>query len=235
MNDKEILFNKCMLESILEVMYHGTSRKVINSYNFRDEIKVFMNEKEYSQSLIINPKTKRSIPKYGRSNLDCAYHGFYMTPNFNKAKIKAGEDGLILQMKVNRNELLKYNIICLCLPSYEWAKFIVKNRKKETKENIYDASYCFEMDGIAMELTDQIQKANIDDLDYNLYKSMLPFEISKNCICENLDINIDKFMKTTYYQNLKGFQLCISNPELLKYIELISIINVEGGLINVKE
>lgn len=235
MNEKEILFNNKMLETIPEIMYHGTSRKVINKDNFKDEIKVFMNEKEYIQSLIINPKTKRSMPKYGRSNLDCAYHGFYMTPNLDKAKIKAGDSGEILEIMINKVELFKYNIISLCLPSYDWAKFIAKNRKKETKENICDASYCFEMDGIAMELTNIIQEADIDNLNYDLYKSMLPEEIKNKCICDNLDIDINKFIETTYYQNLKGFQFCISNPILLKYIDLVSIINVEGGRINVKK
>lgn len=233
MTKQEKLLNEEMLQSLPMIMYHGTNRKVINKENFYSEIKVFTCEKEYNDSLVIDRITKRRKPRYGRSNLDCAYHGFYMTPNFDKAKNRAGDNGMVLEIEINKKELLNSNIISLCVPNYEWAKFIINNRKKDTKTNLYDASYCFEMDGIAIELTNMIQKANINKINTNLYKSMLPDEIVDKCLYSNLSININKFKETSYYKKLKGFQLCISNPKLLKYLNIISIINIQGGLIYV--
>lgn len=117
-------------------LYHGRVGKSLNGDLSTFNIKIYTCYKEV--------ETLKFNEYIGRTHLDCAFHGFYLTPcealarkwAFTKSA-KEDEVYQILVYEVDIEELKKLNSKVNIVPDYEWAEHIYRNRaKKHLKMNM---------------------------------------------------------------------------------------------------
>ena len=232
MNDKEKEINRLLLEHMPDTMYHGSIGRRYTYENFSELVKIFNSideYNEYEESLNLDKKEFfRPRTSFGRTNLDAAYHGFYLSPDRDSAyrwadKFKNG--GQILVIKINKKKIIESGCISLCFPNEDWAKFTVSNRKISNTRNAVPASYTLKADGKMEYLYNIIQKINSDKEITNLLPVLVTDKL-KIHMDETQKWNYNTFLADDNIVNGKYFQLCISSDELLKYLELIDIINI---------
>ena len=232
MNENEKKFNQELFNLMPSRMYHGSIGKKYTKENFLNNILIFDNVDELNNFTKQSMLDKYSIRKIiGRTNLDAAYNGIYFTPCKEKAIEWAtrapNKPGQVIVVEIDKQLLLEANILILCLPNSEWARFIVRNRKISTLENICKCSYTMLLDGKIKDgkLFKDIQECNLPYVGDIIHK--MRFEFNRQYIFSNLEWNIDKLKKNNDFMSGKYFQLCISSMDLLKSIKVIDIINLE--------
>lgn len=228
------LINK-KLGKIPDVLYHGRYACPATKAEITKNIKIFENYKE------IKGMTYDKLKNYGRTHLDCAFHGFYLTPCLGQALYwaltKPPKSNKIYQIiKVKKikdisNLKIKINIV----PDLEWVDHIVKNRGKLINYNPYDIVYNYIADGIMTNITSEIKgKTNYDKK--KLHKKLLGNQK------DFLDIYYDKNIYSSKdiidclsLNEYKHYQLCISSNRALQYFEINDIINLPNDYIKKNE
>lgn len=228
----EIEFNKLMFEQMLDILYHGTIRIKYTKNNFLKKIKIFDNVEQSNKYLLDLNLNKKEIRKnIGRFNLDGGFSGIYFTPNKYVAAKWAtrviGKKGQIVKVKVDKSKLLKSGIKIHCLPTMNWAKFIVRNRKHTTFENNASCSFTLQLDSKLKNnstLFNNIQNCNLDNIEFleDMYHDLFKKYKINDCTWNYTEIINDEDIKSGKY-----FHLCISSMTLLNCIEVIDIIDLE--------
>lgn len=116
----------------------------------------------------------------GRTNLDFAFHGFYLTPcealarKWAYAKMtRENEYYQVLKYKVNRSFLNELNSKNLIVPDSEWAEFIYGNRAKLVNENNYDFVFGYIADGVMADIYPKIDSGHYTNRINQFHKDIL--------------------------------------------------------------
>ena len=171
---QEEKINQILFKQMPTIMYHGCVGNSFTLDNFKNKIKIFDDINEYNtyeKEHLIQETMKRKIVRQscGRTNLDAAYHGFYLTPSYEEAYKWAtrmkGYPGQIIKIKIDKQKLIENHCKVLCFPNEEWGEFVIRNRMKNiTMRNVYKCSYTLRADGKMRILNSKIQKNNATEV-----------------------------------------------------------------------
>lgn len=233
-SEREKYINSLLLQALPNIMYHGTSGIKYQKETVLDTIKIFNTVEEYNKYESINGTTiKKGIPipriSCGRTNLDAAFHGFYLTADYDTAyewAAKRRTDGQILKLMIDKEGMINDGCISLCFPNYEWLDFIIHNRNKQTTCNSYPATLSLIADGFMNELLSQIQVAKNQEDKIKLFNQIINKNIKEKYQFDDYSWNYDK-IEEDICSYINYCQLCISSSNLLKYIKVIDILCIE--------
>lgn len=229
--------NQYLLENMPSIMYHGSSGIRYTKNDFLDNIRIFNSINEYNEYESINGRIKRKgreIPRisFGRTNLDAAFHGLYLTPDYDEAYKWAtkvfDKPGQLVKIKINKEEIIQSGCRSLCFPNYDWASFIIGNRNKvHNTFNSVPASYTLRADSKMNKLNDSIQSACSKADILELLPELIIDRVKLHQNQRNLEWDYSNFIKDKDILNGKFFQLCLSSASLLKSIEVVDIISID--------
>lgn len=209
---------------IPDILYHGRYEYPISKEKLKEQIKIFESKKEIENISSIKLK------KYGRTHLDCAFHGFYLTPCMGQAVYWAltkpyieGKEYQIIKIKKIK-DVKDLNIKINIVPDLDWCKFIIQNRCKMIDYNQYDLVYNYMADGKIANIVKFIEENNEYD-EIRVHKELL--ENRKKFLdmyYDNNSYEIGKIIACLELYQYKNYQLCISSNKALRYFEIDDII-----------
>ena len=230
MNYQEEKINSDFLLNLKDkkYLYHG--RSGINSFSMtkklEEQIVIMKNHDEYSEfckDKQLNGSDFRK--KYGRTNLDAAFHGFYLTENYDSAlklALNFAIRGNVSVFEVDMEKLIKLNHISYIFPNVEWADFISENRNKEDHLfNEYDWSYSLMADGRAeYDIISLSEARDFHERKQRIERVLMP-QIKKYHKGSNWNYN--GFANEEMIENGYLLQVCISSVEALQCIKLVQV------------
>lgn len=222
------------INSVLGVLpttfYHGrigepmTKEKMMNSikiYNHSDEI-----------------KGKQFWEFKGKTYLDCAFHGFYLTPCEALARkwalTKTPSDSKVYQIlvfNIDKKRLSKLNGKTNIVPDSDWANHIYRNRSRKVVENEYDFVYNFIADGSMSDIMPKIE-AGIYENNLKQFHIDILKEKYNPFIKDYYDkrrMKVEEIYLKCQLGDYKNYQMCICSNEALQCIELTDIIELPNN------
>lgn len=219
------------LGEIPDVLYHGRYAYPITKDEMAKELNIFESLSE------IENMSNEELKQYGRTHLDCAFHGFYLTPCLGQALYWAltkppRKDKVYQIVKVKKvKNLTDLKVKINVVPDLEWVGHIAQNRGKFIHYNPYDIVYNYIADGTMTQITNKIEgKKDYDktELHRNLLDSQKEFLSIYYDSSEYSARNVIECLKLNEYRH---YQLCISSNKALQCFKIDDIIELPNNYI----
>lgn len=216
-----------LLGKLPRYMYHARRGISKSKEEIYSDIKIYNSYDEIKK--ISRFKTK------GRTNLDFAFHGFYLTPCKALAKqwifpkgLKDGEVYQILKFEINVSEFNRMNKKNFIVPCKKWANHIYKSRTRKIKKNEYDYVYGFIADGVFSTIDSKLKngfyEGNIDEFHKDVLRTR-PINHQKflNNYYTWKSYTAYKIVNKMKLNEYRYHQLCISSKRALENITLVDV------------
>ncbi len=227
---KNIEYLNKLLGELPELYYHGRIGTPISNDEMLSQIVIYKDASEI--------KGKKPWEFKGRPYLDCAFHGFYLTPCEALARKwafvkqpKQNEQYQILVFKADVQALKKLNFKINIVPDLEWAKHVFECRSRKPYKNEYDFVYSFIADGIMSEIQPKIEAGAyniIEDFHWDILK-----ERHKKFLKDlygKREMTCKEVLECCNLMDYKNYQLCICSEKALKCFEIIDIISLNNDI-----
>lgn len=226
------LINK-ELGHIPEILYHGryeypnTIEEILKGLKIFEDVQQIYNIQD------------NELKKYGRTYLDSAFHGFYLTPCLGQAirwsltkPHKKHKTYQIIKMR-RIKEVSDLNIRINIVPDLEWVEHVILNRGKLIQYNPYDIVYNYIADGYMTLIANEIKDKNNYDKK-ELHKKLLDNRKEfLRIYYNNYNYSLREIIDSLKLNEYKNYQVCISSNRALKYFEIDDIMELPNNYLEI--
>ena len=204
-------------------LYHGRLAKKEEENYSVNNIKIFENDNNLNYNI-------------GRTHLDFAFHGYYLTPNkktamkwaFGQPKLRETDLFQIITFEINKKSFKKLRGRNLIVPDEDWAKIIYNNRAKVYKENKYDYIYGHMADGFMRDIDSKLKTGYYNEKGFRAFhKDILRDNLKQflNDFYGKRNYHMNEIIKRCRLENYKNYQLCISSIKAKEKLKIVEIQN----------
>lgn len=216
-----------ILGEVPEYLYHGRIGCPVEKEQFMSEILIYNN--------VMEIKNLKFWELKGRTHLDCAFHGFYLTPCESLARKWAfakfpneNEEYQILVFKTDTEALNQLRGKINIIPDVEWANHIYKNRAKLTNQNEFDFVFNFIADGTMANIEEKINDRCYEEDFQSFHRDIMKDKYKRflDDYYNNRKLSLKDIVLSCDLTQYKNYQFCISSQKALKCIKLVDIIRI---------